>query len=438
MNKPTMFISSPVDTYSGYGARSRDFIKAVLKLDKYNVKLLSQRWGNTRFGYLNDHSEDELYSLIVPQVDKKPEIWVQITVPNEFQPVGEYNIGVTAGIEATLVDQSWIQGVNRMNLILTSSEHSKDVFLKTAWEVKDNRTGQITSKVQVNKPIEVLLEGADLEKYQPKKSSFDLSTIKESFCFLVVGHWLKGEYGHDRKDIGFTIKSFLETFKNKTNQPALVLKTSHANTSLMDKSTLLNKIQSIKNTVKGKLPNVYVIHGDLTDSEINDIYNHPKIKAMVSLTRGEGFGRPLLEFSLIGKPIIASGWSGHLDFLDKQYTTLLNGKLEQLHPSSVQKNVLLPQAAWFKADSIEVGKAYKNIFKHYKKYITYAKKLRHQNKANFSFDNMVFKLKKIFESSIPEFAQQVELTLPKLSLPKLNKPGASTPPAIKLPKLKKV
>ncbi len=436
--KPTIVISSPVDTYSGYGARSRDFVKAVLKLDKYNVKLLSQRWGNTRFGYLNDHNEDELYSLIIPNLQQKPDIWVQITVPNEFQQVGKYNIGVTAGIEATIVDQSWIQGVNRMDLTLTSSAHSKEIFQKTAWEVKDNRTGQITSKVQVNKPIEVLLEGADLTKYFKTKSSFDLSSIKESFCFLVVGHWLKGDFGHDRKDIGFTIKSFLETFKNKSNQPALVLKTSHATTSLMDKTSLVKKIESIKSTVKGKIPSIYVIHGDLSDSEINEMYNHPKVKAMVSLTRGEGFGRPLLEFSLVGKPIIASGWSGHLDFLDKQYTTLLNGKLEQLHPSSVQKGVLLPQAAWFKADSAEVGKAYKNIFKHYKKYLTYAKKLAFQNKNTFNFDTMVTKLDSILTQYLPQFAEKVELSLPKLSLPKLNKPSGNKPPAINLPKLKKV
>jgi len=119
--KNTFIVSCPIDTYSGYGARSRDFVKSLVELDKYDVKILSQRWGNTRFGYLNDHNEDELTSLIIPRLNGKPDIWIQITVPNEFQPVGNYNIGVTAGIETTLCDQSWIQGVNRMNLVLTSS-----------------------------------------------------------------------------------------------------------------------------------------------------------------------------------------------------------------------------------------------------------------------------------------------------------------------------
>jgi len=436
MIKPTIYISSPVDTYSGYGARSRDFIKAVIKLNKYNVKLLSQRWGNTRFGYLNDHNEFGLLSLIVPKADKQPDIWVQITVPNEFQPVGKYNIGVTAGIETTIVDQTWLQGVNRMNLTLTSSNHSRDVFHKTNWEVKDNRTGKITSTVKLEKPVEVLFEGVDLTKYFETKSNIDLSEIKETFCFLLVGHWLKGEYGHDRKDVGFTIKSFLETFKNKTNPPALILKTSSATTSIMDQSAVIGKIDKIKKTVKGKLPSVYVIHGDLTDQEVNELYNHSKVKAMVTHTRGEGFGRPLLEFSVVGKPIIASGWSGHLDFLDKEYTKLLNGKLEQLHPSSVQDKVLLSQAQWFKADPIESGQAYKEVFKHYKKYLTAAKKLRHQNKINFNFDKMVEKVDEIFTRSIPAFAEKVELTLPKLSLPKLNKKTEA--PVLNLPKLKKI
>ena len=49
----------------------------------------------------------------------------------------------------------------------------------------------------------------------------DLPEIKESFCFLFVGHWMQGAFGHDRKNVGLLVKSFLETFKNKQKQPAL-------------------------------------------------------------------------------------------------------------------------------------------------------------------------------------------------------------------------
>jgi len=429
--KPTIVISSPVDTYSGYGARSRDFIKAVIDLNKYEVKLLSQRWGNTRFGYLDDHNLDNLTSLIIPQLTTKPDIWIQITVPNEFSPVGNYNIGVTAGIETNICDQSWIQGVNRMDLTLTSSNHSKNVFEKTEWEVKDNKTGQ-KQLLKLNKPVEVLFEGVDVSKYFQTKSTLDLTEVKESFCFLVVGHWLQGDLGHDRKNIGYTIKSFLETFKNKPTPPALILKTSHVTTSLTDKQMLLSKIETIKNTVKGKIPNIYIVHGDLTDQEMNELYNHSKVKAMVTHTRGEGFGRPLLEFSMTGKPIIATAWSGHLDFLNPQYCSLINGTIEQLDKSSVQKNVLLKESSWFKPDDGLVGKAYKNLFKKYKQFLPPAKKLRHENKTKLSYSNMVELLSNLFNNYIPEL--KLEPKFNSLKMPKLK----TVSPTIKLPKLKKV
>ena len=60
---------------------------------------------------------------------------------------------------------------------------------------------------------------------------------------------------------------------------------------------------------------VYLIHGDLTEQEMNALYNHKKIKCMVSITHGEGYGLPLFDFAQTGKPIVATEWSGHLDFL---------------------------------------------------------------------------------------------------------------------------
>ena len=423
MNKTSVIVSCPIDTYSGYGARSRDLVKALIELDEYDVQILSQRWGNTRVGYLKAHNEYELSSRIIPQISTKPDIWIQITVPNEFQPVGKFNIGVTAGIETTLCALPWIEGMNRMNLILTSSEHSKKTLSQTRWTKEDKKSGQ-KFDFKLDKPIEVLLEGADLTKYFPNSNTnFNLESIKESFCFLFVGHWLQGEFKEDRKNIGYLIKTFLETFKNKPNPPALILKTQHSGSSLLDRTALLKKIEGVRNSVKGSLPNIYLIHGEVSDEEINDLYNHPKVKAMVCLTKGEGFGRPLLEFSLVKKPIIASGWSGHLDFLDKNMTLLVGGDLNKVHPSAVQKDVLLPEAQWFQPNDSDVGKAYKEVFKHYKKYTVLAKKLGFKNSKEFSFESMKNRLKEILDSNVPEFPKQVQLNIPgapsKMQLPKL-------------------
>jgi len=425
MSKTTIVISCPIDTYSGYGARARDFVKALDK-NKYEVKILSQRWGNTRFGYLQDHQEFELESMIIPQLTAQPDVWIQVTVPNEFQKVGKFNIGLTAGMETDISPPEWVQGCNNMDLILVSSEHGKASLVNSKYDAQDKNTGA-TQRIEVTTPVEVLFEGVDLEKYFTTDTmanmeiNLDLDNIQESFCYLFVGHWLQGSFGHDRKNVGWTIKAFLETFKNKKKQPALILKTQHANASITDRDNLLKKIDEVRKTVKGKLPNIYVVHGELSDDEVNELYNHSKVKAMISFTKGEGFGRPLLEFSLTGKPIIASGWSGHIDFLNREFTTLVGGTLHQVDNSAVVKNIIMKEAKWFQADEAEVGRALKDVFDKYKKHEELGKRQRHYVKTTFSLEMMAEKLDSILSQRLPEFPKQVKLELPKLQLPKLQK-----------------
>ena len=425
MEKTTIVVSCPIDTYSGYGARSRDFVKALDKT-KYEVKILPQRWGNTRFGYLQDHQESELESMIIPQLTTQPDVWVQVTVPNEFQKVGKFNIGLTAGMETDICAIEWVQGCNNMDLILVSSEHGKSSLSNSKYDYKDPKTGT-TSNIKLNTPIEVLFEGADLTKYFATSTkanmeiNLDLDSIQESFCYLFVGHWLQGGLGHDRKNVGWMIKNFLETFKNKQKQPALIIKTQHATASITDRDSLLKKIDDIRRSVKGKLPSIYLVHGELNDDEVNELYNHPKVKAMINFTKGEGFGRPLLEFSLTGKPIIASGWSGHLDFLKPDFTVLLPGALHNVDQSAVQKGMIIPEAKWFQANESDASKALKEVFSKYKKYEELGKRQRHHTKVNFSLEMMAEKLDSILSQRLPEFPKQVKLELPKLELPKLQK-----------------
>ena len=424
MSKTTVVVSCPIDTYSGYGARARDFVKALNK-DKYDVKILAQRWGNTRFGYLQDHQEYELQSMIIPQMTQQPDVWIQVTVPNEFQKVGKFNIGLTAGMETDICPPEWVQGCNNMDLVLASSEHGKSSLVNTDIEIKQQDGS--SQRLKVETPVEVLFEGVNLEKYFETSSkanmeiNLDLDGIKESFCFLFVGHWLQGAFGEDRKNVGWTIKAFLETFKNKKKQPALILKTQNATSSIMDRHNLERKIDEIRRTVKGTLPNIYVLHGELSDDEVNELYNHSKVKAMINFTKGEGFGRPLLEFSMVGKPIIASGWSGHVDFLNKEFTTLVGGSLNNVHSSAVQKGLIIEQAKWFRPNDSEVAIAMRSVFDKYKKYQELAKRQRHYAKTNFSIEKMAEKLDAILSQRLPDMPKQVDLKIPTLQLPKLEK-----------------
>ena len=156
----------------------------------------------------------------------------------------------------------------------------------------------------------------------------ELDQIKEDFVFLFVGHWLQGDLGEDRKNVGMMIKTFAMAFKDEKVKPALVLKTSSAGFSVIDRENMIKKIKHALGKDFGKVP-VYLLHGDMADYQLNGLYEHPKVKAMLNFTKGEGFGRPLLEFSLTGKPVIASNWSGHLDFL-KTGAVLLDGELKDV------------------------------------------------------------------------------------------------------------
>ena len=432
--KPLCVVSCPIDTFSGYGARSRDFVKALIqsKGEEWDIKIMPQRWGECPWMFLDKN--DPIKQRFIGQLTQKPDIWIQITVPNEFQPVGKYNIGISAGIETTIYPAEFIEGSNRMDLNLVSSEHSKQVALATTFDKLDQNK-QVVGKVKLEKPIEVLFEGLDLDKYNknPQDSGL-LKNIKEDFCFLYTGHWLPGSFGEDRKNTALLIKTFLETFKGLGNKkPSLILKTNKINYSLIDREGILKDINRIKDQVSGNLPNIYLLHGEMTDKEMNQLNNDSKVKSFISFTKGEGYGRPLAEAAITGKPTIVSNWSGHRDFLYPDYNILIGGELKNVHPSSANQ-FLLKESQWFNINTNIAGRAMKDVFKKYKQYLQKSRKNTQYLKDNWSFDKMTEKLNSLLPKVEP--APQTQT----LKLPKLKKIGETKQelPKLKLPKLKKI
>jgi len=426
--KQTLVISCPASSRSGYGDHSRDLVRSLIAMNKYDIKVLDQRWGACPRTALA--SDDEITQLIDKgQLTQQPDIWMQVTVPNEFQKVGKFNIGITAGIETDRVSVEWIQGMNNMDINIVPSHHSKLVFEQTTYDQK-NEAGDVVSTVKCNTPIHVLFEGLDIDIFDKNEdASFEgIDHIPESFCFLTVGHWLAGNFGHDRKDLAGTMQTFIQTFKGspQKTKPALLMKTSSATFSVTDRESILQKVKMVKAQCGVPLdqqPNIYVIHGDLTEAEMNGLYNHNKVKAMLSLTHGEGFGRPLLEFSVTGKPTIATNWSGHVDFLGN-YTFKIPGKLDKVDPSAQQEGIIVNDSSWFFADYGYASKVLKDMYKKYKDFLAISRKQRKYVKDNFSMATMRADFAIILEQNVPE---PVKLKLPKLKLPKL-----------KLPKLEKV
>ena len=438
MIKPLILVTAPVETRSGYGNHSRDICQALIEMDKYDVRIQSVRWGSTPPNALEKdnpiHQEIDKRILRQPSMEKQPDLHLHIVIPNEFQPIAKINLGMTAGIEHTIPPASWVEGCNRMDKVIFTSEFSRDSFVDVVFDKLDNKTKQVEGQLKLEKPTDVLFEGADTNVYKETKEISEklnqkFSKINEDFCFLFVGHWLSGNLGEDRKDIGMMLKVFYTMFKNQKNPPALILKTSGAGFSIIDRNEMMKKINLVKDSMKDdKLPNVYLLHGDLSDEEMNQMYNHPKVKAHLTFTHGEGFGRPILEATLSGKPMIAPISTGPADFLHKEYTVEIPHTMTKVPASAFPKDYGNPEAKWSTVEYGMAGKLMKDVYENYDKYKLKAKKQMIVNKELFSHEAMKARLDQIISPLIAKVPQPVQLKLPSLK---------KEPKKLKLPTLKK-
>lgn len=429
MSKPTLVFQGPIFTRSGYGDHCRDLMKSLRKMDKYDIKIIPLRWGNTPQNQVDGESEFGRWMLerVIGGIGEKPDVFMQVSVANEFEPKGHYNIGITAGVETTIAPKDFIDGSNKMNLIIVPSNFTKANLGGTVYQQKDQATGQIVGEIKTTTPIEVLFEGVDTEIFSKGSGNDVLANVKEDFCFLTVGHWLKGSLGQDRKDIGMVIKTFATVFQYlpKEKQPALIVKTSHAGFSVIDREATRQKIDDVVKTFGDKCPSIYLVHGDMEEVDMANLYHHPKVKAMISFAKGEGYGRPMAEFTLTGKPIIASGWSGQLDFLPAEHAVLLEGSLTQVDESAADQ-FLMKEAQWFTVNYSNAANKIYDVYNKYDSYLEKSKGLKENTLKNFTLEKMHDKFTEILDIYVKKAPQLVPFNLPKINgskmqLPKLNK-----------------
>jgi hypothetical protein len=427
--KPTLVFQGPIFTRSGYGDHCRDLMKSLRKMDKYDIKIIPLRWGNTPQNQIDGESEFGRWMLerVITGIEQKPDVFMQVSVANEFEPKGHYNIGVTAGVETTIAPKDFIDGSNKMDLIIVPSNFTKNNLGGTVYQQKDQATGQIVGEIKVGKPIEVLLEGVDTEIFSKGSGKDVLENVKEDFNFLIVGHWLKGSLGQDRKDIGMAIKTFATVFQYlpKEKRPGLIVKTSHAGFSVIDREATREKIDSVLKPLGDKCPSVYLLHGDMEESDMSNLYHHPKVKAMISFAKGEGYGRPMAEFTLTGKPILASGWSGQMDFLPTEHAVLLEGSLTQVDESAADQ-FCMKEAQWFTVNYSNAANKIYDVFNKYDSYLEQSKGLRENTLKHFTLDNMHDRFVQLMDTYVKKQPQFVPFNIPKVNaskmqIPKLNK-----------------
>ena len=449
--KRNVLMIAPFNTRSGYGDHARSLFYSIMDREDLDIKCLDVKWGNTPRNHLRSEvpRHKKLLGTFVTQeqIQGQPDILIDIRIPNEFANGAKINIGITAGVETDVVSPEFLDGMNRMNFNLVPSKFTAETFNRCTYDrMEDLPNGEKrkSGEVKNEKPISVLFEGVDTNVYCPKQKHElekdvynELSElIKEDFAYLHVGQWNQGGFGEDRKNIGVLIRSFLKSFSNIPNPPALVLKTNGANFSLLDRYGIKKKIQEVKDMFTGvDLPNIYLIHGDFTIEEMSTLYNHPKIGAFITCTHGEGFGRPMLEASCCDLPVIASKWSGHLDFLTDSESMLIDGFLKPVPKSVLWKPIIVEPSKWFDVNEADVVRKIRTFHKKRRLIQKKASRLGKRNRREFSLKAMANKFNGIITDALKEIPQAVSLNLPKLK-----KVGgdSSEPAKIKLPKLKKV
>ena len=450
--KKSVLMCAPFNTRSGYGDHARSIYYSIMDRDDIDIKCVDVKWGTTPRNHLDPNISRHkklLDSFTTPDsISQQPDIYIDIRIPNEFQNPAKFNIGITAGVETDVVSPEFLMGCNNMNLIIVPSNFTAETFKRCNYDQNQEVDGkqQKIGQVRLERPIEVLFEGVDTDVYKPLNSSEIKSDftdelnnlLKEDFVYLHVGQLTKGKYGEDRKNIPLMIKCFLQAFTNNPNPPALLLKTNGANFSVLDRKETIARIEEIKNKFSEAdvIPNIYLLHGDLTIKEMAMLYNNPKIKGFVSCTHGEGFGRPMLEASCCGLPVIASKWSGQMDFLNDKESLMINGHLKEIPDSQVWEPIVVKPGQWYNVNEADVIRKFRMFHKKFKIINKKGKRLGRTNHRKFSLTNMAKKFNSTLDEILKSIPNPVALNLPKLKKVKDDKSKSQT--TIKLPKLKKV
>jgi len=401
--KIKVLVRGPALSRSGYGEHTRFTLRALRsREDIYDIYLHNTNWGKT--GWIWEQNEerewfDNIINKSVAYINQggQFDISLQVTIPNEWERLAPYNIGVTAGIETNRVSPQWIEKSGVVNHIVTISEHSKDSFLETVYQAKNNQTGEIINDFRCKTPIDIV--HYPVKDYEPDNVELDLEYDFNFLCVAQVS---------PRKNMGDTIKWFVEEFFDQ--KVGLVAKITTINNSIPDRLHTSLIVKQILNEYPDRKCKVYLLHGSLTDEQMTSVYQNPKIKSLVTLTHGEGFGLPIFEAVYNELPVIAPNWSGHIDFLYAPVKDKKTGKekmkahfakvkhtMERVPPAAVWDGVLQADSMWCCAEQGSYKMKLREMYKDYNRFKSQAKKLNKWVRKNFTAEQQYQKLNDVMK-----------------------------------------
>lgn len=396
-----IYVRGPVLTRSGYGEQARFALRALRsRPDLFDVYIEPINWGKTNW-IAEDTEERQWIDQAIYKASQAAanrvsfDATLQITIPNEFEKLAPINIGYTAGIETNRIEPVWIEKSNLMDKLIVVSNHAKSGFDNSVYNAQNNKTGEINNNFRCLVPVEAV--NYAVRDCEPE--TIDLN-FDYDFNFLVMSQW------GIRKNMKKTIQWFINEFHK--DEVGLVLKTNIMDNSIMDREKTNYKIMGILEEEDEKKPGrkckIYLLHGDMTEGELNSLYNHKQIKALINLAHGEGFGLPMFEAAYNSLPVITIGWGGQTDFLyapyyDKKkkkthikpYFANVSYDIKPVQKEAVWKGVLKEDSMWAFPHQQKYKDKIRDVYKNYGVYKKQANLLNKHIRENFSEEKMYAK-----------------------------------------------
>ena len=389
-----ILVRGPALTQSGYGEQARFALRSLrTREDVFDIYLHPLNWGKT--GWIFEDTEERrwLDSIIKKAAEYEKlggqyDMSLQITIPNEWERIAPINVGYTAGIETTRISPEWVEKSMLMDRIIVVSNHAKYGFDKTSYQAKNEKTGEVVNDFKCQTPVEAVNYAVrDLSE-----KDVDLN-LDYDFNFLAVAQW------GPRKNMENTVAWFIQEFMN--DEVGLVLKTNHMNNSHIDKNALRSNMKDLLSNFPDRKCKIYLLHGDMSSEEILGLYKNPKIKALINIAHGEGFGLPMFEAAQQSVPIIAPSWGGQVDFLykltkekakknkkakirNKAHFASVDYVLKQVPREVVWDGVLVADSMWCYAHEGSYKSQLRDVYRNIGQYNKLAKDLKKHLDKEFS------------------------------------------------------
>jgi len=408
-------VRGPALSRSGYGEQTRFALRSLRKHEheKFDIYLINLNWGKT--GWIPEDTEERRWidTLIIKTaqfIESKGtfDASLQVTIPNEWEPLAPVNIGYTAGTESTKISPEWFQKILEMDSVIVPSHHSKASFENTTFDVKNEQTGEVHNNFKCSDETPITVVNFPVREYEPAKmEGLDFDT---DFNFLTVAQW------GPRKNIKDTITWFVEEFVDQ--EVGLVLKVSTKCDSIIDRHYTKKRIKNILENYPDRKCKVYLLHGSLTEEEMTAVYTHPKIKALVSVSHGEGFGLPIFEAAHNGLPVVCPAWSGQCDFMfapkkdkkgkvkNKAHFTKVAYDIKPVSDKDIWEPIITKGSMWCYPSQGSFKMKLREVFKNYDRCKKQAKTLQKHILKNFKAEDKYDEIVKVVTDCLPETPQE--------------------------------